>query len=188
MVMPLEFVIDQPSATTDYRFVPVPTRWGLLGLVCRETIVCRLMFGFYHSRIKTLLVRQYPGLREGATLLPELVGALHDYFEGEPVSFEGRIDLSWASSFQRSVLTACSRIKPGQTRTYGELAHIIGRPRAARAVGLALAANRVPLIIPCHRVIAAGGGLGGFSAEGGLLLKQRLLTLERPVNKTSECI
>jgi methylated-DNA-[protein]-cysteine S-methyltransferase len=86
------------------------------------------------------------------------------------------VDLDGLPPFQRKVLLAERRVPYGRTITYGALAAKVGRPRAARAVGQALAHNPVPLVVPCHRVIAAGGGLGGFG--GGLALKRRLLALE----------
>jgi methylated-DNA-[protein]-cysteine S-methyltransferase len=82
------------------------------------------------------------------------------------------------TAFQSAVIAACRRIPPGQTRTYAELAEIAGAPRAARAVGNCMRTNRIPLVIPCHRVVAAGGKLGGYSAAHGLSLKRRLLALE----------
>lgn len=84
-----------------------------------------------------------------------------------------------STPFGQSVIATCRAIPPGTTRSYGELAAAAGSPRASRAVGQLMARNRLPLLIPCHRVIAADGGLGGYSAGAGLPLKQRLLELER---------
>ena len=81
--------------------------------------------------------------------------------------------------FQAAVLNACRRVKHGKTITYGQLAKEIGKSNAARAVGNALARNPLPLIIPCHRVLAANNKLGGFSAPGGKNLKARLLKHEQ---------
>jgi O-6-methylguanine DNA methyltransferase len=78
--------------------------------------------------------------------------------------------------FQRAVLTAIQKIPFGETRSYGWVARAIGKPRASRAVGQALGANPIPIIIPCHRIIASDGSLGGYG--GGLPLKRKLLTLE----------
>lgn len=88
------------------------------------------------------------------------------------------VDLGDATSFQRRVLNRCRRIPYGQTLTYGALAAKSGFPRAARAVGRVMAGNRVPLIIPCHRVVGASGSLRGYSGTGGIATKQRLLELE----------
>jgi O-6-methylguanine DNA methyltransferase len=86
------------------------------------------------------------------------------------------LDLCAGSEFQRRVWRALRRIPPGRTATYGQIAQAIGHPRAVRAVGGACGANPIPVLIPCHRVVAAGGGLGGFS--GGLAWKRLLLARE----------
>ena len=87
------------------------------------------------------------------------------------------VDLSALTPFRRAVLEAARAIPPGEVRTYGDLARDVGRPGAARAVGGAMGANPAPLVIPCHRVVAAGG-LGGFSGPGGLAIKRALLAAE----------
>lgn len=89
------------------------------------------------------------------------------------------VDLSRAAPFARRVLEATREIGPGETKTYGELARTAGRPGAARAVGRIMGSNPVPLIVPCHRVVAAGGKSGGFSAPGGRMTKAELLAIER---------
>lgn len=88
------------------------------------------------------------------------------------------LDLSDLGDFERLVLEACLTIRPGETRTYGDLARAVGSPRAARAVGAALGRNPVPIIIPCHRVLAASGRSGGFSAPGGATTKLQMLRIE----------
>jgi len=99
-----------------------------------------------------------------------------EYLEGRRREFTVPVDLEGVPPFHRQVLLACGEIPYGRTVTYGQLAARVGRPRAARAVGQAMAGNPVPLVIPCHRVVASGGGLGGYG--GGLDLKRRLLALE----------
>ena len=88
------------------------------------------------------------------------------------------VDLSRQSDFSRKVLQKLRRVGPGKTRTYGELAALAGRPGAARAVGRIMGANPVPLIVPCHRCVGSDGSLTGFSTEGGIWLKARLIHLE----------
>jgi methylated-DNA-[protein]-cysteine S-methyltransferase len=110
---------------------------------------------------------------------PRLVEMLQAYATGRPVDFRCvEVDLGEASEFRRRVVRHCREIPFGKTQTYGKLAAKAGYPGAARAVGNCMAANRIPLVIPCHRVVAADGSLGGFSAPGGIRLKQRLLELE----------
>ena len=88
------------------------------------------------------------------------------------------IDLAGVPAFHRRVYELARGIVPGTTLTYGEVAQRLGEPQAARAVGQALGANPWPIIVPCHRVLAAGGKAGGFSAPGGLRTKLRLLQIE----------
>lgn len=98
------------------------------------------------------------------------------YFAGEKISFSTIIDFSGYTPFQKRVLEMVRAIPFGEVRTYGEVARQAGIPKGARAVGGVMRANRTPLVIPCHRVLAAGGELGGFS--GGLDVKRYLLKLE----------
>jgi len=98
------------------------------------------------------------------------------YCAGRLREFTVPIDLAGIPPFHRKVLAAARQIPYGRTVTYGELARLVGSPRAARAVGQAMAHNPVALLVPCHRVVAAGGGLGGFG--GGLAMKRHLLALE----------
>jgi methylated-DNA-[protein]-cysteine S-methyltransferase len=88
------------------------------------------------------------------------------------------LDERGIDAFRRAVYAATRTIKPGSTVTYGEIARAIGRPDAARDVGSALASNPFPIVVPCHRVVGAGGKLTGFSAPGGLATKRRMLELE----------
>ena len=91
---------------------------------------------------------------------------------------EIELDDSAAPPFHRAVYAATREIPPGTTRTYGAIAKRVGDPGAARAVGQALGRNPFPIIVPCHRVIAADGRLGGFTAQGGVNTKQRMLQIE----------
>ena len=89
-----------------------------------------------------------------------------------------RLDEAGREPFERAVYGAARRIRPGATLTYGALAARIGQPQAAQAVGRALGRNPWPIVVPCHRVLAAGGRIGGFSATEGIALKRRLLAIE----------
>ena len=101
-----------------------------------------------------------------------------EYVAGRRAAFDLPVDLSHVTAFQRQVLLAAGRIPRGQVRTYAELARQIGRPTAARAVGQALSHNPVPIVVPCHRVLAADGSLRGYLGSQGVETKQRLLVLE----------
>jgi methylated-DNA-[protein]-cysteine S-methyltransferase len=107
----------------------------------------------------------------------ELIGRFRAYFRGNRVDFSDRLDLSTGTPFQQAVWRATQRIGYGETRTYRWVAGEVGRPLAARAVGQALGANPLPLVVPCHRVVGSDGGLAGFG--GGLEMKAYLLKLEQ---------
>jgi len=105
---------------------------------------------------------------------------LERYALGKPAAFDDVVvELGDATDFARRVWLACRAIPYGETRSYGQVAVAASSPRAARAVGNCMAANRIPLIIPCHRVVASGGGIGGFSAPGADRMKRRLLDMEQ---------
>lgn len=111
-------------------------------------------------------------------LLDRLQAQLTEYFGGKRQSF----DLPLApggTEFQRQVWSALQEVPYGETRTYGEIAALIGRPNASRAVGGACGKNPILLLIPCHRIVGSDGDLTGFSAAGGTALKRQLLTHER---------
>lgn len=91
---------------------------------------------------------------------------------------EAELDMDGVPDFHRKVYDVARAIPPGQTLTYGEVAEKLGAPGAARAVGAALGQNRFPIIVPCHRVLGAGGKVGGFSARGGTTTKMCLLNIE----------
>jgi methylated-DNA-[protein]-cysteine S-methyltransferase len=129
-----------------------------------------------------MLLRRAPGAKPGAPTpeVVEAVAAVKRYFEGKETDFPRfKLDLGeQAPLFQRIYATA-RQVKWGRTTTYGALAKELGAgPEAARDVGQAMAKNPVALIIPCHRVLAAGGKIGGFSAPGGSAAKIRMLALE----------
>jgi O-6-methylguanine DNA methyltransferase len=107
----------------------------------------------------------------------QLAGELASYFAGVPDPFKTALDLRAATPFQRKVWAALRKIPFGRTVSYAELARRVGSPRAARAVGQAVGANPIPILIPCHRVIRSSGDLGGFSA--GLPIKRWLLRHEK---------
>jgi methylated-DNA-[protein]-cysteine S-methyltransferase len=103
---------------------------------------------------------------------------LQKYFAGERVSFDLPIYRGAFTPFQSAVYEAVRGIPYGMVQSYGKIASKIGRPRSARGVGAAMAHNQLPIIIPCHRVVGASGGLTGYSAPGGVLSKKWLLQLE----------
>ncbi len=112
-------------------------------------------------------------------LQSKLTDELSTYFEtGELTWSLNHLDWTGVSEFHRAVLKLCHAIPVGETLTYGQLARLAGSPHAARAVGGAMARNRWPLIVPCHRVVGSSGKLTGYSGEGGLKTKHWLLEHE----------
>ena len=109
--------------------------------------------------------------------LAEAVRQLREYFAGKRRDFDLPLALE-GTDFQRKVWRKLQEIPYGETISYGELAKRVGNPKASRAVGSANGKNRIPIVIPCHRVIAGDGGLGGFG--GGLTTKEKLLAIEKP--------
>jgi methylated-DNA-[protein]-cysteine S-methyltransferase len=103
---------------------------------------------------------------------------LSAYFNGERVTFDLQLDMTRFTPFQQKVYASVIDIPYGVIRSYGEVAISIGRPAAARSVGAAMAANPLPVIIPCHRVVGTSGSLCGYSAAGGIDSKKWLLRME----------
>jgi methylated-DNA-[protein]-cysteine S-methyltransferase len=116
---------------------------------------------------------------QGAVFDPEanrvFIQQIEEYFQGRRTSFDFPLDLS-GTDFQVAVWRELLQIPYGQTRTYGEIAKKLGKPRAARAVGMANHDNRIPIVVPCHRVVGHDGSLTGYA--GGLRMKQQLLNIE----------
>jgi O-6-methylguanine DNA methyltransferase len=152
-----------------------------MALVGSNGIVKQVFIG-HGSEPATLAAveRRFGGGTCETNWCPSLVRRLKEYAAGKRVEFaDVEIDLSELTSFQRRVVKHCRAIVYGDTRSYGELARLSGSPRAARAVGTTMAINHFALIVPCHRVVKSGGGLGGFSAPQGPQMKARLLAMER---------
>jgi O-6-methylguanine DNA methyltransferase len=155
--------------------VTVQTKLGQLRVDFTSRGVCRIVF--CRAGASPAAADQWRARRSLGKLIPQLQA----YASGKPVRFTALLDLSAGTPFQRKVWRVLRTIPRGQTRSYAWVAGKIGKPRAARAVGSACGANPVPIVVPCHRVLASDGSLGGYS--GGLHRKKRLLQLER--GKTS---
>jgi methylated-DNA-[protein]-cysteine S-methyltransferase len=126
--------------------------------------------------LEDLAGRLSPRILEAPERLDEVRRELDQYFEGKRRRFELPLDWSLSHGFRRKVLRSIARIDYGQVRSYAELATSAGSPKAVRAAGSACGANPMPVVVPCHRVLRTGGGLGGYG--GGLERKQYLLHLE----------
>ncbi len=153
---------------------------GWMAMVGVGKTLKRLTFG--HASPEAALADLGPAVRADANVGSwnrPLVHRLQAYAKGGRDDFRDiTLDLGRQSEFQRRVRDCCRRVGYGRTSSYGELADAAGYPRAARAVGTCMARNPVALIIPCHRVLAGGGRIGGYSARQGTTMKERLLRME----------
>ncbi len=160
----------------------------MTSIVTFETALGRCAVRWTEAGISRVLLPQRPPLPgptldAGTTHLPRSV---HRAIEGIVAVLAGAhwdlrgvvLDERGIDGFRRAVHAATREIAAGTTRSYGEVARAVGRPDGAREVGAALSRNPFPIIVPCHRVVAANGALTGFSAPGGLATKRRLLEIE----------
>lgn len=164
------------------KYVIFKTKWGHFGLAGTERRLSRSCLpGSAGDKVEAHLLKGEPAARFDKAFLKNLQEQIVSYYEGERVNFDPEIPVSLDGfrAFGRSVLEKCRQLQFGETITYAGLAERSGSPAASRAVGSAMAKNPIPLIIPCHRVLRADGGLGGFSAPGGTAVKKRMLDLER---------
>ena len=146
----------------------IDTPIGALTVIANDVGVCRVWFGDLDDNVS--------GTAVADAHLETALTQLREYFDGERTSFDMTIDRSGRAGFRGEVLDALETVSFGQTITYGDLAARAGRPKAARAVGSAMATNPIAIIVPCHRVLPTGGGVGQFG--GGVPAKEWLLRRE----------
>ncbi len=174
-------------------FTTCPAPWGLLHVATTATGIVAVGLTTETAPFVDRLARRLHGHVVPAedsdvpaawrAVLNEATDQLRDFFGAERQGFDVPIDLR-VSDWDRLVLTGAARLQFGETASYGELAGRIGRPGAAQAVGGAMGRNPVPILIPCHRIIGAGGTLGGYGGStfadrrAALGIKRRLLALE----------
>ncbi len=163
-----------PRRTIYYCALPTPI--GRVFVAAGEAGLVRLSFRQSEASFVAELRRLGADVVRSPARTADIVHQLRAYFAGERRRFDVRLDLRHTTPFQRRVLLAAARVPAGQVVSYGEIARRIGQPQGSRAVGQALGQNPVPIVIPCHRVIAAGGRIGGYT--GGLGIKRKLLRLE----------
>jgi methylated-DNA-[protein]-cysteine S-methyltransferase len=170
---------EEGIAEVAYATIDSPA--GRLVAVCTSRGLARLAYELENGGLDTILddaaLRLSPAIVEAPARLDAVRRELDEYFEGRREEFD--LALDWVLTtpgFRRRVLQQCALIPFGATRTYKEMAVAAGSPRAFRAAGGALGSNPIPIVVPCHRVLASGGGLGGYT--GGLDRKRLLLGLE----------
>jgi methylated-DNA-[protein]-cysteine S-methyltransferase len=177
------------SEVTDSAHLTIfSTDLGWFGLWGSERKIAGLTIGHASSEdVREGVRRKFRNYQESLPAeetdwFPQLRQRLQQYTHGIETDFEEcHVCFPAMTAFQQHVLETTCRIGYGSTVTYSQLAEQSGSPRAARAVGNVMASNRVPIIIPCHRVVAAGGNWGGYSAPQGVSLKHRLLQMESEV-------
>ena len=158
-----------------------PTDWGYFGLAGIKQGLLRSHLPHAKAEIvEAGLLKGLDSANFSRSYFNTLQKCIIAYFGGSYVNFDPDLSgLDDFSPFCRAVLEACRHIPHGRTLSYRDLAKKIRRPKSARAIGNALAANPLPLIIPCHRVIRTDGKIGGFTATGGVKIKKRMLKLEQ---------
>jgi methylated-DNA-[protein]-cysteine S-methyltransferase len=166
-----------------HQYLIFETASGFCGIAWNNVGITRFQLPSRNAATtERILRRRVPGAETGAPTpyVAEAVAAVQRYFEGEETDFSSfKLDLSGQDALFQRIYAAARQVGWGRTTTYGALAKQLGLgPEAARDVGQAMANNPVALIVPCHRVLAAGGKLGGFSAPGGSSTKARMLALE----------
>ena len=180
-----------PATDRDLEVTTFSSRLGWIALASADHVLAGLAFGYATSDTARAALRLPDGSWSAAPSWPDLAERLTAYAAGEPEDFaDVAVDLSHLTPFERRVVENCRRIPFGQTLSYGRLAEQVGSPRAARAVGNVMAGNRCPLVVPCHRVVAAGGRIGNYSAPEGRRMKLRLLEQEGgwPISKPAAAL
>jgi methylated-DNA-[protein]-cysteine S-methyltransferase len=167
---------------TTYSFALFDTAIGTCGIVWTSRGIAGVQVHNASERAtRASLLRRFPDAQEVAPLpaVQRAIDGIVALLRGEPSDLSDvTIDVDKVPEFNRKVYDIARSIPPGATLTYGEIAERLGDKLLARDVGQALGQNPIPLIVPCHRVLAAGGKTGGFSAPGGVISKLRLLTIE----------
>ena len=169
------------TTTRQLKYAVFNTKWGFFGLIGTEKALFRTHLPISsRKKLESRLLNNLESAQFDQDYQFRLQQQITSYFEGSYVNFNGpvRLGLDNLTPFTQAVLKACRKIQFGQTTTYIQLAKLSGHPKAARAIGQVMAKNPLPLIIPCHRIIRSDGKIGGFSASGGIKLKQKLLKLE----------
>jgi methylated-DNA-[protein]-cysteine S-methyltransferase len=166
-----------------HEYTTFETKNGFIGLAWNQQGVSSLRLpARSEDAAEKAILRRLPEARRAipSPAIAQLISDIRRYFEGEKLDFsQVAVDLGSQEPFFSQVYAEVRKLGWGETTTYGSVAKTLGAdPQAARSVGQAMASNPVPLIVPCHRVLAAGGKLGGFSAPGGSDSKARMLEIE----------
>lgn len=180
MTNPIARHADGPVPTEG--FAVFDTAIGICGLAWGSHGLTRVLLPDRSAdAVRASLGTEFPGVDETVppAAVQHAIGRIRDLLTGGTDDLTDiQLDLGGIADFARRVYQVTRTIPPGNTLTYGEVAARIGMPGAAQAVGRALGANPFPIVIPCHRILGAGGAIGGFSAPGGPRTKRRMLLIE----------
>lgn len=170
-----------PEPSTDTRRTLFATELGWMALVRTGDVLQRLVFGYpTANKAEKALGTDWLAQSRLAAWNDSLQRRLQDYAAGQCVEFDDvPVEMDGLTNFGRRVFLALRKVRYGQTTTYGALAAEAGSPKAARAVGNLMAANPIPLVLPCHRVVCFGKQIGNYSAPGGAAMKRHLLEVEK---------
>jgi methylated-DNA-[protein]-cysteine S-methyltransferase len=171
-------LVREAEADVDVGFADVDSPFGRLLVAVTSRGLLRLAYPDQEPDqvLEEVADRVSPRILRAPARTAAIVRQLGEYFEGDRLRFDVPVDWSLTGGFGRKVLRTTARIPYGDVRTYGQVATGAGSPRAYRAAGNALGANPIPIVVPCHRVVQAGGRLGGYT--GGVERKEFLLRLE----------
>ncbi len=171
-------VAAQQDGVLDLAYRVVDSPVGELLLVATEQGLVRVAYASegHDTVLQTLADKISPRILRAPGRLDDATRELEEYFGGRRRSFDLPLDWRLSAGFRRAVLNVLPEIRYGRTASYAAVADLAGRPRAVRAVGTACATNPLPVIVPCHRVVRADGGLGGYL--GGTEAKRALLAME----------
>jgi methylated-DNA-[protein]-cysteine S-methyltransferase len=168
---------ERIASDADVAYDEVETPFGPYIVAATRKGLVALSFERDGDLVVDMLARRLsPRIVHAPPRIDRIRRELDEYFEGKRKRFEMPLDWSLVTGFNRKVLEATARIPYGGVSTYADMARSAGSPRAARAAGNALHNNPIPIVVPCHRVLHSGGGLGGYG--GGLPMKKHLLKLE----------
>ncbi len=169
------------TAPADVRYAELDSPAGRLVAAITAKGLVRLAYEDWNDGVDAILTdlaaKLSPRILEGRAALDPVARELDEYFSGTRRAFDLPIDWTLVPAFGRRVLKATAKIPYGDVSTYGQIAAQAGSPGGARATGNALGRNPVPIVVPCHRVLRSGGGLGGYT--GGLDRKRTLLAIEQ---------
>jgi methylated-DNA-[protein]-cysteine S-methyltransferase len=175
-------IISETAMSSAQNYHVFETSIGWLGIAWSEKGLTQLQLPERdRAATERRLQRRAPNGVEGEppAWIADIIEILKRYADGAPVDFSSvPVDLAGVDTFRLAIYDAARRLGFGETTTYGELAASAGYPDGARDTGQALGQNPVPIVVPCHRILAAGNKIGGFSAPGGSATKERLLKME----------